>query len=137
MAKVNGVAAVENFWADVWQAQNPEAIDRLVVEDFIITSGGVDIVSRAAFKTWVKGFLAKINDFEFEVVETFQNAGGTRVASRWVVRGKNNGVLGLAPDQRPISFTGTAIWAVREDGMLLHNWVERAAWEMYADLTRK
>ena len=24
--------------------------------------------------------------------------------------------------------TGTAVWAVREDGKLLTNWVERASW---------
>ena len=33
-------------------------------------------------------------DFQFEVVETFQNEDGSRVASRWRVTGKNNGVLG-------------------------------------------
>jgi len=138
MARVNGVKAVENFWAEVWAApQNPEAIDRLVVEDFVITSGGADIVSRAKFKEWVKGFQAKITDLQFEVFETFQNDDGSRVASRWAITGKNNGILGTARDQRPIRFTGTAIWAVREDGMLLHNWVERAAWELYVDLTQK
>jgi hypothetical protein len=26
--------------------------------------------------------------------------------------------------------TGTAVWAVREDGKLLTNWVERASWEL-------
>jgi len=116
---------------------HPDAIDRLVVEDFVITSGGVDIVSCAKFKDWVKGFQAKINDLEFDVFETFQNADGSRVVSRWRIRGKNNGILGTAPDQRDIAFTGTTVWAVREDGMLLHNWVERSAWELYIDLAKK
>jgi hypothetical protein len=31
--------------------------------------------------------------------------------------------------------TGTAVWAVREDGKLLTNWVERASWEVYQRLT--
>jgi predicted ester cyclase len=137
MAKVNAVAAVENFWKEVWQSpQNPDAIDRLVSEDFVITTGGVDIVSRAKFKEWVIGFQSKINDLEFEIVESFQNAEGTRVASRWRVRGKNNGILGTKPDQRDVSFTGTAVFAVRDDGVLLHNWVERSAWELYQALTR-
>ena len=138
MSKITAVQAVENFWAEVWASpQNPEAIDRLVVEDFVITTGGIDVVSRATFKEWVKNFQSKINDLEFDVFETFQNAEGNRVASRWRIRGKNNGVLGTAPDQREISFTGTAVWAVREDGMLLHNWVERASWELYLELTKK
>ena len=31
--------------------------------------------------------------------------------------------------------TGTAVWAVREDGKLLTNWVERASWELHQRLT--
>ncbi len=58
------------------------------------------------------------------------------MASRWIVRGRNNGLLGTEPDGQPISFTGTAVWAVREDGKLQHNWVERATWELYQQLTR-
>jgi hypothetical protein len=30
---------------------------------------------------------------------------------------------------------GTAVWAVREDGKLATNWVERAAWEQFQRLT--
>ncbi len=90
MPTLNAVEIVEAFWAEVWQpTQNPDAVDDFVSEDFIITSGGVDI----------------------------------------------NGVLGTAPDQRPLAFTGTAVWAVRADGKLLHNWVERSAWEAYQSLT--
>jgi NADPH:quinone reductase-like Zn-dependent oxidoreductase len=58
-------------------------------------------------------------DFQFEVVETFQNEDGSRVASRWRVTGKNNGALGTAADQRRKAFTGTAVWAVRQDGNTL------------------
>jgi hypothetical protein len=68
----------------VWkQLQNPNAIDRLVHEDFVITSGGQGIVGREAFKAWVKDFQARVHNFEFHVVETFQNQDGSRVASRW------------------------------------------------------
>jgi SnoaL-like domain len=119
------VEIVEEFWAAVWKGRNPEAIDRFVADDFVLTTGGIDIVSRAAFKEWVRQFLAKITDFEFEVVETFQNEDGSRVASRWRVSGKNNGVLGTRADQRPIAFTGTAVWAVREDGKLHRRFSER------------
>jgi hypothetical protein len=47
MSRQDSVAIVERFWRDVWQRpQNPHAIDALVAEDFVITSGGKDIVSR-------------------------------------------------------------------------------------------
>jgi hypothetical protein len=45
-------------------------------------------------------------------------------------------VFGLPPDQREVHFTGTAVWQVREDGKLIHNWVERASWEAYQTLTQ-
>jgi hypothetical protein len=133
----NSVEIVEEFWAAVWKARDPEAIDRFVVDDFVLTTGGVDVVSKDRFKDWVKQFLEKVADLEFEAVETFQNEDGSRVASRWRVTGKNNGVLDTAADLRPIAFTGTAVWAVREDGKLLHNWVERSSWELFQELNGK
>ena len=136
MGRLNSVKIVEDFWAAVWQAQEIDAIDRFVVDDFVITTGGVDVTSKEDFKKWVKQFLEKINDFKFVVVETFQNEDGSRVASRWRVEGTNNGILGTVPDQQPISISGTAVWAVREDGKLLHNWVERSSWELFQKLKK-
>ncbi|MGC1863288.1 MAG: ester cyclase [Methylocystis sp.] len=137
MCNTNAVAAVENFWSEVWQSpQNPDAIDRLVTEDFVLASGGIDFISCATFKEWVVDFQSKITQLEFDILETFQNAEGSRVASRWQIRGKNNGVFGSKPDRRVIRFTGTAIWAVRRDGVVLHNWVERSALELYLALTQ-
>src|SRR5882672_444016 len=99
MVRGKSVALVENFWAEVWQRpQNPHAIDRLVTEDFVITSGGNDIVSRAAFKKWVMDVQSKILDMDFEAVETFENQDGSRVASRWRLTGRNNGIMDTAPN---------------------------------------
>ncbi len=135
MTQLSAVTIVESFWRDVWQACNPEAVDRYVSEDFIITSGGVDIVTRAAFKQWVAAFQSKISGLEFDIIESFQNADGNRVASRFRIRGRNNGMFGLTADQRAIDFSGTAIWEVGDSGELRHNWVERSAWELYQRLT--
>jgi hypothetical protein len=134
MEKRNSVQIVENFWAQVWQSRNPDAVDHLVASDFAITSGGVKISSREGFKKWVAAFLSSINDFEFHVIETFQNETGDRVVSRWRVTGKNNGFMGSAPCQSPIDMTGTAVLHVREDGLLQHNWVERSALEVHRSL---
>lgn len=134
MVKRDAVAIVERFWREVWQGKNPDAADQLVAEDFAVTSGGTLISSRDTFKKWVAGFLASIDDFNFEVVEIFQNESGDRVVSRWVVTGKNNGFMGTAPCQSPIRMTGTAVIHVREDGLLQHNWVERNAFEVHRSL---
>jgi len=49
-------------------------------------------------------------------------------------QGKNNGFMGTAPCQSPITLSGTAILHVREDGLLQHNWVERSALEVHRSL---
>jgi hypothetical protein len=132
--QVNAVGIVEDFWAAVWKARNPDAIRDFVVDEFVLVTGGKEIKNKENFIAWVRDFLENINDFEFEVIESFQNESGTRVASLWRVKGKNNGILGTPPDQRPIAFTGTAIWDVDKDGKLVRNRVERASWEVFQQL---
>lgn len=129
----SAVAIVGNFWREVWKApQNPDAIDRLCAEDFIITTGGKDIRSRAAFKQWVIAFHSKVRDFDLDVLESFENAEGTRVASRMRLRGTNNGLFG--PKVAPFVLSAISVMAVGEDGLLKHNWVERNALEVGKEL---
>jgi len=135
MSTSNSIDIVHAFWDAVWNAHDAEAVDRFVVDDFVIVTGGETISGRENFKKWIEGFLAAVNDLHLEVIETFQNEDGSRVASRWLLTGKNNGILGTEPDQQDIAMTGTAVWAVRQDGKLLTNWVERASWELYQRLT--
>jgi hypothetical protein len=136
MTKRSSVDLVQEFWEQVWQPpHNYDAIDDLTVEDFVLISGGTRIESREAFKRWAREFGSKINDMNFEVVESFENHDGSRVASMWRVTGRNNGIFGTEPGGEPIEMTGTAIWAVREDGKLLSNRVERNAYEVVQRLT--
>lgn len=134
MANNTAVEIVENFWREVWQAKDPQAAARFVAEDFVITSGGVDVVGREAFIEWIRGFLSKIEDFTFGSIETFQNEEGTRVASRWKLSGKNKGFVGGRSCNTPFEMIGTAVWEVRPDGLLAHNWVERNALEVHRDM---
>jgi steroid delta-isomerase-like uncharacterized protein len=132
----NSVDIVHAFWDQVWNAHDAAAVDRFVVDDFVIVTGGEAVCGRENFKKWIEGFLSTINDLHLEVVESFQNTDGSRVASRWLLTGKNNGFAGTTPDQQEIKMTGTAVWAVREDGKLLSNHVERAALEQLQRLSR-
>lgn len=134
MSDINSIAIVETFFREVWQGKDPAAVDRLVADDFGITSGGIEIRSRDAFRKWVAAFLASIDDFQFKIVEIFQNAAGDRVVTRWLVTGRNNGFMGSPACGSPIVMTGTAVVHVREDGLLQHNWVERSALEVHRSL---
>lgn len=132
--KSKGEELLTEFWAKVWnQPQDFSAIDRLCTEDFTITTGGKEVTGRAAFKEWVVAFNSKVRDIRLKNLDMFSSADGTRVVSRWVATGFNRGMFGSAPDDRPIEFTGIAIWEIR-DGKLAHNWVERSAYELSLQL---
>src|SRR6476661_6604952 len=122
MRMQNSVDIVHAFWDEVWNAHDPAAVDRFVVKDFVIVSGGDTIAGRENFKTWIQAFLATVTDLRLDVIESFQNADRSRVTSRWLLTGKNNGLFGTEPEGQDIAMTGTAVWSVREDGTLLANW---------------
>ena len=122
------------FFRRVWSPPHDlDAIDEFMTEDYQITSGGHVIEGRDAFKAWVAAFHTQLLDAQTESQAVFANPAGDRVVSRWVGSGRNNGMLGLPADGRTVSFTGIAIWEVR-DGKLDRCWVERSAWELYQDL---
>jgi hypothetical protein len=61
---VDGVRAVETFWERVWTPpQELDAIDELLVEDFVIENAGNEIRGRDAFREWVARFQDTIEDF--------------------------------------------------------------------------
>jgi len=128
--------AVE-FLNRVWgPSHDLAAIDELMTEDYIITSGGKTISGREAFKNWVQHFQELLLDAITENQDAFSNSTGDRVVSRWICSGKNNGILGLPPDGRLVSFTGIAIWKIK-NGKLAECWVERSALELYQELQSK
>jgi hypothetical protein len=85
----------------VWKARNPAAIDSFLIDDFVITPAGSKLFPGQSSRN-PTGFMAKINDLQFEVIEMFQNQDGRRVASSWRITGKNNGILGATANQQPI-----------------------------------
>ena len=100
-------------------------------------AGGRRIEGREAFKKWAEDFSAAIGNFDSEIVDSFENRDGSRVALTFRVTGTNNGAFGTKPDRSPIEMTGIVISAVRDDGMLLSNRVERSAFEVYKRLTAR
>ena len=123
------------FLSRVWgPAHDLDAIDELMTEDYVIHSAGTSIRGRDAFRAWVGTFQTVLENAHNEVLEVFADASGERVVSRWICTGRNRGIFGLPPDGRPVSFSGIAIWRVR-DGRLAECWAERAALEAYRALT--
>lgn len=127
---------VDAFWDEVWNAHEPDAIDKFVADDVVIKAGGQEIAGKENTKNWVKQFLDHVDDLHVDTVETFQDEDGSRVTSRWVLTGTNNGILGTEPNAKPIALTGTAVWTVK-DGKLQRGWVEQASFELYHYLLAK
>jgi SnoaL-like domain len=96
-------------------------------EDVVITHAGTDIVGQAAFKEWIKAFTSKIREPRLVSHDMFSSVDGTRVVSRWTLTGFNQGMFGTPADDRPVQFTGIAIWGEVRNGKLPRNWVERSA----------
>ncbi|WP_219835749.1 ester cyclase [Paenibacillus sp. R14(2021)] len=131
-----GEELLTELWNKVYNAaQDFDAIDRLCTEDVILSNPDGDIVGRAAFKEWARSFASKIRDIKLTSLDMFSSADGTRTVSRWVVTGFNQGIMGSPPDDRPVQFSGIAIWEVR-DGKLAHNWVERSSFELSKQLAK-
>ncbi len=127
-------ALITEFFNRVWTPPNDlNAIDEMMTEDYTIISGGKEIKGREAFKAWVKEFQTHLLEARTVNQEAFSNATGSRVVSRWICSGINNGLFGLPADGRFISFTGIAIWKIR-DGKLAECWVERSAFELYKEM---
>src|SRR6185295_1115425 len=135
-AHMRSTEIVNAFWEEVWNAHQPDAVDRFVADDVVIEAGGREIAGKDKIKDWVKEFLDHVNDLHVDTIETFQNDDGNRVSSRWVLTGTNNGILGTEPNGKPVAMTGTAIWTV-EDDVLRRGWVEQASFELYHYLLAK
>lgn len=131
VATGGGEALAREFFRRVWAPPHDlEAIDALMTEDYRITTAGRVVEGREAFKDWVAAMQRLVADAINEHLEVFENAAGDRVVSRWITRGRNNGIFGLPPDGRALSFSGIAIWRVRE-GRLAECWIERSAFECW------
>lgn len=127
---------VLEFFNKVWhQPHQLDAIDDLMHSDYKITTAGQVIRGRDNFKQWVRQFQQLLLEAKTENIDVFYNQAKTKVVSRWVCSGYNNGLFDLYPSKEHITFTGIAIWSVA-DGKLSECWVERSAYELFQTLKK-
>ncbi len=129
---------VTRFFAEVWNTPfRLETIDELVIEDgFKITTDGKDSEGRENFKKWIQGLQYVVSDLKVEVKEMMVTDDGTRVISRIVTTGKNQGMFGTKADNAPIELHLISILAI-ENGKIIQHWVERSSYELHERLTSK
>jgi len=121
---------VHTFFDEVWSPpHNLAKIDELMTEDYVIHSAGKTVSGRAQFKKWVAQFHQALKNARTISQDIFFDETQSKVVSRWVCSGNNNGIFGLPKDGQEISFTGIAIWEIRDE-RLATCWVERSALEV-------
>ena len=77
------VTLVRTFLDRVWgPSHDLGAIDDLMTEDYVITSGGTVLSGREAFRAWVAEFPRVLADARTVGHEEILDATGTRVVSR-------------------------------------------------------
>ena len=125
---------VLRLWDEVWNAHDLDAVDKFVADDVVLETGRQEGSGKENLKNWIKGFFDKVNDLEVDAGETFQNQDGTRVTSRWVLMGTNNGLFGTRPNGEEIALSGIAVFAVGDDGKFERLSVEQDSFESYLRL---
>jgi steroid delta-isomerase-like uncharacterized protein len=131
---VKSTEKVLRLWDEVWNAHDLDAVDKFVTDDVILATGRQEGTGKENLKNWIKGFFDKVNDLEVDAGETFQNQDGTRVTSRWVLMGTNNGLFGTRPNGEEIALSGIAVFAVDDDGKVERMSVEQDSFEQYRRL---
>ena len=122
---------VTRSWDEVWNAHDLDAVDKFFADDVVLATGRQECTGKENLKNWIKGFFDKVNDLEIDDVETFQNQDGTRVTSRWVLMGTNNGLFGTQPNGEEIALSGIAVFAVDDEGKFKRVSVEQDSFEQY------
>jgi steroid delta-isomerase-like uncharacterized protein len=125
---------VLRLWDEVWNAHDLDAVDKFFADDVVLATGRQEGTGKENLKNWIKGFFDKVNDLEVDAGETFQNQDGTRVTSRWVLMGTNNGLFGTRPNGEEIALSGIAVFAVGDDGNVERLSVEQDSFEQYRRL---
>ena len=125
---------VLRWWDEVWNAHDLDAVDKFVADDVVLASGRQERAGKENLKNWIKELFDKVNDLEVDAVETFQNEEGTRVTSRWVLMGANNGLFGTERNGEEIALSGIAVFAFGDNGRVERLSIEQDSFEQYRRL---
>jgi steroid delta-isomerase-like uncharacterized protein len=118
------VSIVEHWFDDLFTRGDLDAVDGLVVPDFVAHGqGGMDDThGRETFREWLRWYLAAFADREWTVHDVISE--GDRVVARYSGRATyKGGLLDIPSEDQRVLETGILILRVR-DGLVREIWSE-------------
>lgn len=115
---------VHEWFEEVWNQRDAQAIDRLLADDAIVhgitDANGKELRGPAAFKEFHERFLNAFPDIAITVEDTISE--GDKIAARCGVRAKHEGDgLGFPATHKQTEITGMCIVRIR-DGKFIEAW---------------
>jgi len=115
---------LQRWFDEVWNKGNSEAISELITEDIKIHGltdvGGSPVTNAAEFREYHAQLRTAFPDIVVTIDDIF--AEGDKVVARCSIEASHKGeMLGIAPTNSPVDFTGMAIVRVK-DGKIVEAW---------------
>jgi steroid delta-isomerase-like uncharacterized protein len=117
---------VRRLYVEVWNQRKLEVIDEIVAESHALNDPTISgsATGPEAYKRQIKTFLAAFPDLRFTVEDIISE--NEKFVAVWMVTGTQKGeVLGIAPTNKKVSFSGISIHHLA-DGKILDT---QAIWD--------
>lgn len=113
---------VERFYEEIWNRQDPLAIDRLCDEDLVFRGSlGEERRGRRGFAEYVSIVTSALDDYRCDILDLVVE--NDRAFARMRFSGVQRGeLLGFAPTHRRVEWAGAALFRV-EEGTIRELWV--------------
>ena len=117
-------ALIERAKELIWNEGELEAVDRYYSSAYVNHDPNrPDVQTREQFRSWVKEARTAFPDFRVRVVDSISE--GEEIVARWEAEGTHTGpLMGIAPTNKHVKFTGATIYRFR-DGMIVEAWWNR------------
>lgn len=105
-------AVARRLFEELWNDANPQAVERLVAEDFVDHSPPPGITpDRRGLEQWVAAVTRAFPDLHFTIEE--QIAEGDKVVTRWTAHGTHrDSFLGIEATGKQVIIAGVSIWRI-------------------------
>jgi len=119
---------VIDFCRQLLDRRSHRAFKKSLERGFVFRVHGEGSIPIEEVMKVVSPFLASVRGFQFRFADILMNEDGTRIVSRWQVRGQFKGLKPTISCPASLTFSGVTVWSVGPGGKLCEAWIERGTW---------